>query len=211
MVTSFETLPWRLQEFSFWVCFTLNWFAQHKDWAAIPLLTHPVLGDRKNVALATQCSPTPPPMSYYPETDFQNTKKYPALGMQQFSFQKMGQNITIKVNHGMLGEAKVRGKDQWCDPGTGSQSQRVPNQSWTALLTAESEFGLFRVNSCTHLGHSLIILSNMKVSLGNQLLLRTLCCPERLEGGSGQRPPSLAPKIRGYNSLTSARFPLGCD
>lgn len=36
MVTSFETLPWRLQEFSFWVCFTLNWFAQHKDWAAIP-------------------------------------------------------------------------------------------------------------------------------------------------------------------------------
>lgn len=96
MVTSFETLPWRLQEFSFWFCFTLNWLAQHKDWAAIPLLTHPVLGDRKNVALATQCSPTPPPMSYYSETDFQNRKRYPALGMQQFSSQKMG-TMTLQM------------------------------------------------------------------------------------------------------------------
>lgn len=56
MVTSFETLPWRLHEFSFWFCFTLNWLAQHKGWAAIPLLTHPVLGDRKNVAVAVHCS-----------------------------------------------------------------------------------------------------------------------------------------------------------
>lgn len=35
----------------------------------------------------------------------------------------------------------------------------------------------------------------MKVSVVNQLLL---CCPERLEEGSGQNPPTLAPKVRGW-------------
>lgn len=51
MFTSFEASCWLHKELSFWFWFTVNSLAQQTDWAAIRLLTHSFLGDRKNVAL----------------------------------------------------------------------------------------------------------------------------------------------------------------